>query len=213
MISLLYITLLAGLIPVTALVLLRNKTSRIGPIKPFLYLTAVSSLYEIIFSLILRKDVTIWFTIYDTLEFLLIFYFFFKLNFPKYKIFFLVSIILFVILIIPNIFFISESIHHFLNVQAIFSGAITFFIFVMTFLWFKGIFKKMEIPSLWNNPDFYYISALFIYHATTFFLFLLSDVILKIDAEKFMDYWLLNIIATLILRILLIIGVWKTPRR
>lgn len=213
MISLLYITLLAGLIPVIELVLLRGKANKIGPIKPFLYLTALSSLYEIIFTIILRKDVTVWFTIYDVLEFLLIFYFFFKLNFPKYKILLLSFIILFLILIIPNIFFINKGVHYFLNVQAIFSGAITTFIFIMTFLWFRDLFKKMEIPSLWNNPDFYYISALFIYHATTFFLFLLSDIILKIDAEKFMDYWLLNIIATLILRILLIIGVWKTPRR
>lgn len=213
MIILLYITLFLGIVPVIQLLLLKNKRDKIGPIEPFLYLTAVSSLYEIIFSIILRKDVTIWFTLYDILEFLLIFYFFYKLNFPKYKIFFLVLIVLFTILIIPNILFVNKSIHHFLNVQAIFSGAITTFIFMMTFLWFRDVFRKMEIPSLWKTPEFHYISGLFIYHATTFFLFLLSDIILNIDADKFMDYWLLNIIATLILRILLIIGVWKTPRR
>lgn len=213
MIILLYTTLLLGIIPVIQILLYRNRRYNTGPIKPFLYLTAISSLYEIIFTILLQKDVTIWFIIYDTLEFLLIFYFFFKLNFPKYKIFFLIFLIAFAIFVIPSIFFINKSIHHFLNAQALFSGITTLLIFTMTFLWFRDIFKKMEIPSLWSNPEFYFISALFIYHSTTFFLFLLSDIILNIDAEKFMDYWLLNIIATLILRILLIIGVWKTYRR
>lgn len=212
MIALLYITLFTGIVPIIQTLLSRNRSNKIGPIKPFLYLTAISSLYEIIFTIILRKDVTIWFTIYDILEFYLIFYFFYKLNRSKYRFIFLIFLIFYSVVIVPNTFFISKSIHNFLNVQAILSGGITAFVFVMTFVWFRDIFKKMEIPSLWNNPDFYYISALFIYHSTTFFLFLLSDVILNIDSETFMDYWLLNVIATLVLRILLIIGVWKTPR-
>ena len=213
MIILLLITLLLGIVPVIHTLLLKNKRNSIGPIKPFLYLTAFSSIYEIIFTFLLKKDVKIWFTAYDIVEFLLIFYFFFKLNFPKYRILLYIFLALSVISFIPNFFVIHKSIHHFLNVQAFSSGVITVFVFIMTFLWFRDIFKKMEIPSLWKTPEFYYISGLFIYHSTTFFLFLLSDVILNIDAEKFMDYWLLNIIATFILRTLLIIGVWKTPHR
>lgn len=209
----LYITLLLGVVPVIQILLLGNRRNNIGPIKPFLYLTTVSSLYEIIITIILKKDVKIWFTIYDIIEFLLIFYFFLKLNFPKYRVILWTFFGLSLFLIIPNVFQINKSIHHFLNVQALFSGGITVFVFIMTFLWFRDIFKKMEIPSLWKTPDFYYISGLFIYHSTTFFLFLLSDVILNIDSEMFMDYWLLNIIATFILRTLLIIGVWKTPHR
>lgn len=213
MISLLYTALFAGLIPVAVLLILNIKSKKAGPIIPFLYLTAISSLYEMLFTLYLKIDSTLWFTVYDILAFSAMFYFFYKINYPKYRILFITGILLFTVLIIPNIFSINKSVHHFLNVQSLFSGAITAFIFVMTFLWFIDIFKKMETPNLWSVPDFYYVSALFIYYSSTFFLFLLSDVILSNDSGKLMDYWLLNIIATLVLRILLITGVWKTSRK
>jgi len=70
----------------------------------------------------------------------------------------------------------------------------------------------MHIPNLWRNSDFYFIAGLTIYYASTFLLFLLSDFIINSKQLYFYDYWLVNVLATLILRIFLMIGVWKMNR-
>lgn len=190
------------------MLLFRGRIKRVADILPFLILTAVSSVYEFIFSFILKIDVKIWFTIYCIFEFATIFYFFFRLNYPKYKFIFSLFLLCY-LAIFPNVFLINNSDHHFFNLQALQSGNVTLFVCVMSFLWFYDTFRKMEIPSLWKSPEFYYISGLLIYHCTTFFLFLLSEVLFKNHSEHFMDYWAINIVANLFLRFLLSIGVWK----
>ena len=155
----------------------------------------------------------VWFTLYDILAFACIYYYFFKLNTPKYRIVFNVFLAVFVLTVVPAVYFASQSIQSFLTVQAVFSGIITLFVIVMTVLWFTDIFRKMEIPNLWHIPDFYYVAGFFIYYSVTFFLFLLSEVILEQGVAEFVDYWVLNIAAVLFLRILLTVGVWKSIRK
>ena len=212
MLTLLYITLFTGFIPLAVLVLLKGKTRKNTPAKPFIYLTAAASFYELVFTIILKIDVRAWWTAYDILAFLIIFYYFYKLNAPKYRIIFYVFMALFALVTVPAVFTAAKSLNDFFHVQAIFSGIITLFVMVMTILWFRDVFKKMEVPNLWDMPDFYYVTGLFIYYSVTFFLFLLSDVIQSEGSQTFLDYWLLNIVAALILRILLTAGVWKSIR-
>lgn len=90
----------------------------------------------------------------------------------------------------------------------------TCFIFIAVYLWFKSLFKNVEILNLWKHDNFYFVSAFFIYYFTTFLLFLFGNVVFDISIYA-VGYWLVNIIATLILRILLIAGVWnmKKPLR
>lgn len=209
---LLYITFFAGFLPLAALVLLKSKIPNTMPAKPFIYLAAASSLYEMIFTVMLKIDSRVWFTVYDILAFLCIFYYFFKINRPKYSSIFTVSMVIFALVAGAGCFIAPRSLSHFLHVQAVFSGTITLFVMVMTFLWFTDIFRKMEVPNLWDLPDFYNIAGLFIYYSTTFFLFLLSDIIQTDGSVIFLNYWMLNVVAALILRTLLTIGVWKSIR-
>lgn len=209
---LLYITFFAGFLPLAALVLLKSKIPKAMPAKPIIYLAAASSAYEIIFTVMLKIDSRVWFTVYDILAFLCIFYYFFKINRPKYKRIFTLSMVIFVVVAVAGCFIAPKSLSHFYHVQAVFSGIITLFVMLMTFLWFTDIFRKMEVPNLWKLPDFYNIAGLFIYYSTTFFLFLLSDVIQNDGSATFLNYWTLNIVAVLILRTLLTIGVWKSIR-
>lgn len=203
MLELICITLFMGIIPAFLTGLKRFK---IGPIAPFVYLTAFSVVYETIFSLILKRDSSGWFAVYDILEFFSISYYFYKLNFPKYKRLSFAFVILFLISQVSQHFFINEEILS----QPISSFVYTLYIFIFTTLWFVETFSKMENHNLWSIPDFYYISGIFIFHSTTFLLFLLSDIIMKLDSEKLMEFWILNIIASLLLRFFLIIGIWKT---
>lgn len=66
--------------------------------------------------------------------------------------------------------------------------------------------------NLWKYDNFYYVFGIFIYFSVTFCLFLLSKLIFESSGYAY-DYWLANILATLGLRILLIIGVWKMKPR
>ncbi len=66
----------------------------------------------------------------------------------------------------------------------------------------------MEIPDLMDSSVFYFITGFFMYYSTTLALFLMSSFIFTSELY-FYDYWLVNVIATLILRICLIVGVWK----
>jgi len=204
---LLYIILFLGIVP--ALLALIKKCS-LGSIAPFVYLTAIGAAYEAVFSLFLEKNSAIWFATYDILAFLAILYYFYRLNFPKMRLLSLIFLVSFLatagsiyILKYDNIFFKQQGILFLLNIL----------VFIFTILWFWNTFVKMEIGSLWKEPDFYYISGLFIYHATTFMLFLLSDIIIKFDADKFFDYWILNIVANFLLKSFLIIGVWRTSHK
>lgn len=204
---LLYIILFLGIVP--ALLALINKL-RLGPIAPFIYLTAIAAVYEGVFSLFLEKDSAIWFATYDIMAFLTILYYFYRLNFPKKQLLSLIFLVSFLvtagsiyILNYNNIFFKQQGILFLLNIL----------VFIFTILWFWNTFLKMEVRSLWKEPDFYYISGLFIYHATTFMLFLLSDIIIKFDADKFIDYWILNIVANFLLKSFLIVGVWRISHK
>ena len=180
---------------------------------PFIWLTAIASFYEYI-GTIFKIDTVYWFQIYPLLSFLSIYFFFFKVLSFRYlkmmKYLFLSFLVVYSLsfFYLENDNFISTSFNRLF---------ISFFVFILSILWFKDVFHnlntlslfdKIKIQYLWNSEMFYFVAGLFIYYTTTFFLFLSSNTIYKSELY-FYDYWFVNILATLVLRLCLIISVWK----
>lgn len=201
-----YLALFIGIVPLLVIFYKKRAFDKTHPIVPFIWLTAIATLYEFIGTRILKFNATYWSQLYSLLEFSTLYYFFFRLFLPKYK----TTFWLFLILLVATYsfsFFLWTDKSTFIP-KAINKTPLTFFVLTFSFLWFKDLFKKMEIQNPWQNADFYFVSGFSVYYSSTFFLFLLGNFIFNSNVY-FYDYWLINIMATLILRTSLIIGVWK----
>jgi hypothetical protein len=201
-----YIALFIGVLPLFFLFVKKRAFDKSHPVVPFLWLTAIASFYEFFGSVLLKINTSYWFQLYPFLSFLLLYYFFFNLLKPDYKYLFRVFFILFIIVYGISFYFWSDN-DRFVS-SAINRSSITIFVFTFASLWFKNVFEKMDIPNLWQNDMFYFIVGLTFYYSSTIFLFLSSIFILNSNLY-FYDFWLVNVIATLVLRILLCLGVWK----
>lgn len=201
-----YVALFIGIIPLLILFLKKRVFDFKEPIIPFVWLTALATLYEFIGTVLLQIKTSYWFQVYSFLEIVTLSYFFFKLFQPKYKTAFRVFLVLLLTTYGFSFFFWDENAG--LIPKAINKIPLTFFVLSFSFLWFKELFKKMEIQNPWQNTDFYFVSGFSVYYSSTFFLFLLGNFIFNSNIY-FYDYWLINIMTTLILRTFLIIGVWK----
>lgn len=201
-----YVALFIGIIPLLILFLKKRVFDFKEPIIPFVWLTALATLYEFIGTVLLQIKTSYWFQVYSFLEIVTLSYFFFKLFQPKYKTAFRVFLVLLLTTYGFSFFFWDENAG--LIPKAINKIPLTLFVLTFSFLWFKELFKKMEIQNPWQNTDFYFVSGFSVYYSSTFFLFLLGNFIFNSNIY-FYDYWLINVMATLILRTFLIIGVWK----
>src|SRR5690554_1271220 len=92
--------------------------------------------------------------------------------------------------------------------KAINKAPLTLFVFLFSFLWYRNLFIEAKIINPWRDPTYYFVSGLAMYYSTTVFLFLLSSFFF-VSESYFYDYWLVNIMATFILRTFLIMGVWN----
>ncbi len=206
MIYILTFTILFGLVPFSFIVF--DKSLRgIKKFHPFIFVVFIASLYEFIGSLLLKLNVEYWFFIYGILVFLSIHYFFYKLLNEKFKRVFIISILIFIIFSI--LAFIYRISFDYLTISAFFKVYQTINILFFSILWFKRIFEELETDNLLENSNFYFISGLIIYYCGSVFLFLLANYIYVSDKSDFQNYWLLNIALNLILRSLIIIGIWK----
>jgi len=176
------------------------------PAVPFLWLTLIGSLYEPIVTIGMGKDSMYWFRVYNAAEFLCLYYFFkhvihkrYLLLFGSFLFFFTLNSLMVVILGIGQ-----------LRVESMYAPFI--FIFVLTFsaLWFRDTSKNDLLPAKFAKSNVVFICGFLLYYSGTLFFYLLSEVIL-VDSKSisYQDYWLVNIIATLILKIFLIGGVWS----
>ena len=204
----LYATLAIGIIPLLICFLKAKKIkSHNNYFLPFIILTGIASIYEFIGTFSLNINSSYWFIIYDFLQFIVLFYFFNKVLEKKYKSILYSFIILFVATFLLSLYYWSHK--NALISFSINSIMATFFVFVIIFIWLKNEFYKLEIPILYKNAKFIFISGFLIYYASTIFLFIAANFIFKNGDLKFNNYWFLNIIATFILRIFLIIGTWR----
>lgn len=204
-----YIALYAGLLPALLYFVHKKQKLCTEAIFPFLLLTALATLYEQIGTEWLQLNTSYWTQVYSLLEFVTIFYFYISSLDKKYKIYFNVYRIVFILFYIYSFSYWSEQ--NALLAKTINKTVISLLVFTATFLWFKQLFEKVEIKNLWQSADFYFVSGLFIYYASTFCLFILSSFLLE-TTSYFYDYWMINVVATLFLRALLSFGVWKMDK-
>ncbi len=175
-------------------------------ILPFIYLILFSSLYELIITFYFKVDSKIWFRIYTLLEFGCVFYYFYTIviGFRKLFYFFLFIYLLLYMYLTANWFFVNH-----LNSDSYIITLETLFVFIVTFLWFKQFFKTNSSLSILSLADFYFVSGLIIYLAGTFVLNILGNYILLIFRSKFLVYWNIMIVFNIVLRLFIIVGIWK----
>lgn len=175
---------------------------------PFLYLTAISSIYEFFGSLVAGFDVAIWFRIYGLLEFSALFYFFYH-TLPRKMRWALYSLAtVFFVEYTSFIFFFDTSEQ--LWTDGILNCTTFSLIIVGVLYYFIKRFKALQdryVESDW--PVFYFTGSLLLYYSSTFFLFLMANTVFVNNPEEFSSYWTLNLTSTIIFRGLLIFGVWK----
>ncbi|WP_330443752.1 hypothetical protein [Flavobacterium sp. C4GT6] len=174
-------------------------------IKPFVWLMFIGELYEVIFSIILFVKTAYWTTLYSLLEFLAFNYMFYKLL-KKYKTLYSTFNIVFLTFYITSLFFWNIDNH---NIVEGYYGAIeTVFIIIWAILWFKDLFKKDEVVSLWRMPAFYYVLGAVIYLCGGVIPVLFTGHLFKATG-LWTKYWLVFLILGTFMRIMMIIGLLK----
>jgi len=205
---LLYFVIIFGVSPLLYFLIYRKKYANIfKPILPFIVLTFIASLYEFFGTLTFKLDASYWFVIYNILSFLAINYFYLNLIQIRYQ--FLLYLFFFTFILLCYFLFVNYQIKDFLIVSTYFKGFITLFVLLFSILWFVKIFQETYLDNLLKNSTFYFISGFIFYYCGTVFLFLLSNFILKVDSAMLHSYWVINIILNLVLRTLLLVGLWK----
>lgn len=204
-----YIALFIGIVPLLILLSKKRAFDTRHPIIPFIWLTALATVYEFVGTGLLKLNTSYWFQTYSFLEFLTLYYFFYRLleyHYPMiYRVLFTVSMFFCVI----SFIFWNET-DKFTSL-AINKTNITLFVLISFYLWFRNLFNRADIINLWRYDIFYFVSAFFMYYFSTFLLFLLGKFVF--DSSIYAkDYWVVNVLATFILRILLITGVWKMKK-
>ena len=203
-----YVVLFMGFVPLFLFLLKQKSLNKMTPIVPFIGVTAIGSLYEFVGTRILQLDTAYWFQVYPLLEFLSLFYFFFCVLGNRYKIVFKVYFLLFFVSYLFS-FFVWEEGQGKFKALIITSTFIRLFVIPLCLLWFKNLLATKNIYNLWKNNVFYFVSGFIFYYAFTFPLFLLSNSLLKNQLYLY-DFWWVNILAVFVLRLSLIVGVFKS---
>lgn len=203
-----YFVIIFGVSPLLYFLVYRKQDIRtLKPILPFIILTFIASIYEFLGTLTFGWNVSNWFIIYNILSFLAINYFYHNLIQTKFQVFNNLFLLAFILLC--YILFVNYQIKDFLIISTYFKGFITLFVLLFSVLWFVKIFQEVYVDDLLKNSIFYFISGFILYYCGTLSLFLLSNYILRVDTATLHSYWLVNVILNLILRILLLMGLWK----
>ncbi|KXH84894.1 hypothetical protein [Chryseobacterium kwangjuense] len=198
-----FVTLLIGVIPLLILFVEKKQFSTKHGIVPFVWLTALATLYEFIGTVVLKINTNYWFQLYSLLEFAAIYFYFFQLFERKHKTNLRICLIVWAVIYGISLFYWDSNSKAI--ALAINSSSTSLFVFLCSIAYFKSLIEAPE-RKFWQSTTFYFVLAFSFYYASTLFLFLSSKFVFEFGQY---GYWLVNIIATLILRILLILGVWK----
>ncbi len=82
-------------------------------------------------------------------------------------------------------------------------------ILILSIVYFFVEFVRMKIPDLTKHFFFWINSALMIYFGSSFFLFLFESII-RSDDYLFNYTWPIQLISTIIMNLVIIVGTWKT---
>jgi hypothetical protein len=207
-----YFALLLGFFPIFLLtVKAKSKNSLKYPIAPFLWLILLSGIYEYVGTSLFQLPSEYWFKLYSLLEYFTLSYFFYYLLEKKYKTYFLVFSILYLTLFSVIVFYWDSTIT--LKTDSYLSIIEIVFVYFFTIIWLKNIFSNVGEHNFIQTSDFYFISGIVLYLSGTFFLYLLGDSIFKDEKLFLEDFWIINIVFNINLRMFLILGVWKIPQK
>ena len=197
-----------GFLPLSLFFLLEKKLNpEIKLIFPFLFLTFFSSCYELVFSVILKVDVSVWFKIYPLLEFFTLIHYFYKLLKGKYKYMYFFFSALYLACFGLIVF--QGKMDSFMEGDSYLQVIESVFVGTAILLWMPYAFISLQQNSLLKYPHFYFISGLLFYFSGILFLVLFGSLLLKKGDQTFMDSWMLNLFLIIAFRILLLIGIWK----
>lgn len=205
--SILIFAVLYGLVPFPLYLILRKRLPiEINYFLPFILLTFIASVYEFVFTYLLRWDSSKWFLIYEVLHFFSVFYFFSRLLRNQYLYLKITMLVLFFILLAVLL---NINVGSHLDINSYLGIYLILFVFIFSIIWFQNLFKELKTESLTEIPSFYFISGLLLYECGSIVLFLSATAIYAADKTNFQYYWMLIIILNIVLRTLMIIGIWK----
>ena len=202
------LSIFLGFLPLIMYLILSKKlVSGISTILPFLVLTFFSSLYELIFTYFLKIDVSIWFKINTTIEFLVLLFYFNRLLKGSYKWMYYFFGCIFLICLGSII--LNGKLDNFMEGDSYLQVIESVFVITCVLLWMKFAFINMVEDSLLKYSHFYFVVGLLFYFTGTLFLFLLGSLILENGNQYFLEYLLVNLFFNIFFKILLLIGIWK----
>lgn len=208
MIEIIIVTILYGFIPLIVYYFFRERLSKeTKSFLPYVALTFISSFYEFVFTYLLECDVKYWFIVYNILAFLTIAYFFYNVLDFEYKSIFYLGFLFFIGLLVFII--LNWNNYAVIQLSSFLDSFQTIFLLLFSIFWFKKVFIKLKYDNLLKSPIFYFVSGLILYYCGTMVLFLMSYSIYQNDKNMFQYYLLLNVFLNLVLRTLLIVGIWK----
>ena len=188
-----------GLLPLFFYLLKKSRRPRsvLPQVEPLLWLLTVATVYEFVGTKCFRINSDYWFRAYLLLEFGCLWYFFSRLFKGKFRGLFYDFLCGYLLYFVYLLRFWGKA--KGLQTDAYLSVVEFFFVFALSILWFRQVFLNLEVASLAKSQGFYFISSFIVYFAGTFFLFLIGSE----------EYWILNIVMCLIMRMLITIGIWK----
>lgn len=198
-----------GFLPLGLFLILKNKLRKdTFSILPYLALTFFASFYELVFTVILKIDASVWFKIYTSIEFFVLIHYFYKLLKGKYKYLFIFFGLLYSCSF--GIIIYQGKIASFMDGDSYLQAIESVFVISAIILWMKYAFINLQEDSLLKYPQFYFVTGLLFYFSGTLFLFMLGSVILEnMEEQYFLDMWILNQFFNIFFKILLLTGIWK----
>lgn len=193
-----------GILPILYYLYYKTKFKQdISPIVPFLWLTLIGTLYEIIVSIGMQIPAKYWFKIYLLLEFLFLLYLFRSILQKKYTL-----TALFFTLIFAGIF--SYAIYNFhvlygLKTDGYISMVTTLFFYTLFFLWSKENYSEQKNMSALRI----FLFSFLLYYSITILLFLFVTPLSFQKIYKTQELWIINVLATILQRILISTALWR----
>lgn len=199
-----YLALFIGIIPLSILLWNKKAFDHKEAVIPFVWITAIATLYEYFGTEVLYINSTYWFQLYSFLEIVFLFYYFYRIFGSKYKKSLYSMLAVLLITYIISCFFWSDKSS---NIPlAINACSVSLFVFIFAFLHFNSLMT--EETSVWKQPNFLFTVGFSLYYSATLLLFVFCEYLDR-TTSNLDEYWIINIFALLVIRILLIIGTWK----
>lgn len=205
-----YFALLLGLVPVAFFYVRGGNifSSQAQSFLPFLYLTAIASLYEFFGSIVAGLDVAIWFRLCGLLEFLALLYFFCSVLPAKIHRLLYGLAIIFAVEFVFFLFY--GDMNEELFIDSILNCTTYSLIVASVMYYFVKCFDMLHFErALLDWTVFCFMEGTLFYYSSIFFLFLMAHSVLISSPGNFADYWALNVIAIIVFRTILIFGIWK----